>query len=112
MLEKIQFIDTPGTLDRFNKMNSIEKQAYLSIKYCADVIVYVFDITEPFPLKDQKKLLLAMKKFDIPILLYLSKVDVLKREDVDSFVNKGSMTDLYTDKKKLFSRLKELAKEL
>ncbi|MFC1704900.1 GTPase, partial [Nanoarchaeota archaeon] len=31
---KIQVLDTPGTLNRFEKMNNIEKQAYLALKHC------------------------------------------------------------------------------
>ncbi|MDP7324065.1 MAG: 50S ribosome-binding GTPase, partial [Candidatus Woesearchaeota archaeon] len=31
--KKIQFMDTPGTLNRFNKMNNIEKQAYLALEF-------------------------------------------------------------------------------
>jgi nucleolar GTP-binding protein len=37
----IQFIDTPGTLARPEKMNDIERQAYLAMKYAAHLIIYV-----------------------------------------------------------------------
>jgi len=73
----IQLLDTPGTLDRFEKMNSIEKQAYLAIKYCADEIIFIFDVTEPFPLRKQEELLEHIEKFRKPILIYLSKTDVI-----------------------------------
>ena len=42
--KKVQLLDTPGSLTR-NRMNKIEKQAYLAVKYCADLIIYVFDLT-------------------------------------------------------------------
>ncbi len=77
--QKIQVIDTPGTLNRFNKMNMPEKQAYLALKYLADVIVYMFDLTEAsYPLDQQKKLYDETKKLDKPMLVYFSKVDMLK----------------------------------
>ena len=41
----IQLIDTPGTLNRFEKMNDIERQAWIALKYCIDVVVYIFDPT-------------------------------------------------------------------
>ncbi len=78
---KVQLIDTPGTLNRFEKMNYIEKQAYLAIEHCAQIIVYVFDVTEPYPLSDQKKLLEELKNFGKPILFYLSKTDILSKEE-------------------------------
>ncbi len=58
----VQLIDTPGTLNRIDRMNDIEKQAYLAMKYVADVIVYVFDPTETYPMKEQEKLLKKIKK--------------------------------------------------
>lgn len=86
--KKIQILDTPGTLNRFNKMNDIEKQAYLALKHCADLIVYVFDLTEPFPLKDQESLLKELRKFEKKILIYLSKTDILEKEKVEEFKKK------------------------
>ncbi|MBD3203829.1 GTP-binding protein [Candidatus Woesearchaeota archaeon] len=83
--KKIQLIDTPGTLNRLNKMNNIEKQAYLAIKYLSHMIIYIFDLTEPYPMKDQKKLLCELKKFKKPILPYLSKTDILKQETISEF---------------------------
>lgn len=74
--KKIQFLDTPGTLNRFEKMNNIEKQAYLAIKLVAEKLVYVFDPTEPYPLKDQIKLLKDLQKLKKPIIIYMSKVDI------------------------------------
>jgi nucleolar GTP-binding protein len=83
--QKIQFIDVPGTLARPEKMNNIEKQAYLAIKYIADIVIYIFDITEPYPLEDQKKLLEIIKQFKKPIILYLSKTDILEQDLIDKF---------------------------
>lgn len=80
--KKIQLIDTPGTLDRFQKMNIIEKMAALSIKYVADMILYVFDLTEAsYPMQSQIKLYSRLKKeYRKPILIYLSKTDMFGKE--------------------------------
>lgn len=85
---RIQVLDTPGTLNRFDKMNMIEKQAYLAMKYCSDLFVYIFDLTEPFPIKDQEKLFRETKKFDKKMLVYLSKADILPAEKIQEFAKK------------------------
>ncbi|MBW2984227.1 50S ribosome-binding GTPase [Candidatus Woesearchaeota archaeon] len=105
--KKIQLLDTPGTLNRFNKMNNIEKQAYLALKYCADLIVYVFDITEPFPLKEQEELLRNLKEFKKEVIIYLSKADILEKEKTNEFKkkHKESITKPEELKQKLISSL-------
>ena len=100
--KRIQLLDTPGTLNRFNKMNSIEQQAYLAIKLVAEKIIYIFDLTEPYPLKDQIKLYNELKKLDKPIVCYLSKTDILDKKIVDEFLKKFScLTDVKELKKVL-----------
>src|SRR3989344_3928566 len=86
--EKLQIIDTPGSLDRFEKMNLIEKQAYLALKYCTEKIIYVFDLTEASaPIQDQEELFQRMKKEhkDKPVVVYLSKTDQLDNERIAVF---------------------------
>jgi len=51
---KLQVVDTPGTLARFDKMNNIEKQAYLSIKYEANIVIFIYDLTDTYPLESRK----------------------------------------------------------
>jgi len=77
---KLQILDVPGTLNRFNKMNNIEKQAHLCLKYLAQEIIYVFDPTESFPMDQQIALYKKIKKDfpDIPIIAFLSKRDLVK----------------------------------
>ncbi len=83
---KVQFIDTPGTLDRFDKMNPIEKQAHLVMKYCADMIIFVFDSSEAtYDPEKQKKLLANNKKLGKDIIVYLSKTDLTQHPDVPKF---------------------------
>jgi len=92
-IENIQLLDTPGTLNRFNKMNSIEQQAYLVMKIVAEKIIYVFDLTEQYPLKDQIKLYERVKGFNKPIIVYLSKTDILDKEKVNEFKKKYKAID-------------------
>ncbi|MBN2422536.1 50S ribosome-binding GTPase [Candidatus Woesearchaeota archaeon] len=99
--KKIQLIDTPGTLNRFNKMNYIEKQAYLAIKHLADLVVYVFDLTEEYGLKEQVELLKRIKEeFKKPVITYLSKTDIIEKEKIDKF-DKDSIKSLEELKKQL-----------
>ena len=100
--KKVQFIDTPGTLARPEKMNNIEKQAYLAIKYIADLLVYIFDLTEPYPLEDQKKLLEMIKQFRKPIIVYLSKTDILEQKQIKEF----------SEKQEIITSIEELKKEI
>ncbi|MBI2545952.1 50S ribosome-binding GTPase [Candidatus Woesearchaeota archaeon] len=80
--EKLQLLDTPGSLNRFDKMNNIEKQAFLALRYLASAIVYVFDLTEAYPLDKQVELYKAIKKSGKPIIVYLSKVDLTKDKEL------------------------------
>ncbi len=82
-IRKVQFVDTPGVLNR-NKMNNIEHQAYLVLKYLANIIVYVIDLTEPYELKLQEKLFKTLKDYDKKIIVYLSKTDILPKTKVDA----------------------------
>ncbi|MBI2136661.1 50S ribosome-binding GTPase [Candidatus Woesearchaeota archaeon] len=85
--KKFQLLDTPGTLNRFNKMNNIEKQAFLAIKYLANTLVYVFDLAESFPLEDQKQLFFELQKFEKPMVVYMSKQDVIDKPIFDAFIS-------------------------
>ncbi len=71
----IQFVDTPGTLNR-DRMNPIELQAHLALKYLADSIVYVYDPTDTYPLAEQKALREAMDAYGVPVIEYVSKTDL------------------------------------
>ena len=85
---KIQVIDTPGTLNRFDKMNNIEKQAFLAMKYCTQLIVYVFDLTEPYPLDKQIELYEKIKLLSLPVIVYLSKTDIIDKKIIQEFKEK------------------------
>lgn len=92
--KEVQVLDTPGTLNRFNKMNNIEKQAFLAMKHLAKKVIYVFDLTEPFPLKNQIKLYEQIKKERDDVLVYLSKQDILDKEKVKEFKKKFDVVDI------------------
>ncbi|MBS3135447.1 50S ribosome-binding GTPase [Candidatus Woesearchaeota archaeon] len=84
--EKMQILDTPGTLNRFNKMNDIEKVAYLAIKYCASIIVYVFDLTGEYPMMDQINLYKRIKAdFEKDMIVYFSKKDIVSKKELEKF---------------------------
>ncbi len=80
--EKVQVVDTPGTLSRFEKMNAIERQAFLCLRYVADIIILVFD---PIDESDkQLKLLKELKEHDKPLFIYLSKTDICSKEELNA----------------------------
>ncbi|PLW79661.1 hypothetical protein C0585_06730 [Candidatus Woesearchaeota archaeon] len=86
---KIQLIDTPGTLNRVEKMNSVEIQAYLAMRYVADSILFIIDLTETYPIEKQKKLYDNVKKLHKPIHVYLSKQDILEKEEIEEFIKEN-----------------------
>lgn len=96
---KIQFIDTPGTLNRPKKMNVVEREAYLAMKYVANMIIYLYDPTETYPLSEQEALEKMVRNYGKKVIVYLSKTDVVKREIkeklVESFLKKG--LKIFTD---------------
>ncbi|HJX06174.1 MAG TPA: GTPase, partial [Candidatus Nanoarchaeia archaeon] len=106
--QKVQFIDTPGTLARPDKMNNIEKQAYLAIKYLADMIIYIYDLTEPYPLEDQKRLLEKTKESRKPVMLYLSKTDLLEQGAINKFSQENeALTSIDKLKEEINKKLRE-----
>jgi nucleolar GTP-binding protein len=105
--KKIQLIDTPGTFKN-DKMNYIEKQAYLALKYLAEDIVFVFDLSEScgYSVKEQEELFKNInKKFnDKNILVYLSKKDLIDENILEKFKRKYKKYNVVDDAKilKLF----------
>ncbi len=72
----LQIVDTPGTLNRPEKMNAIEKQAVIALAHLADAIVFVFD-----PMRDdesQELLFKTLEKYDVPLAIYASKQDLVQ----------------------------------
>ncbi len=78
--KKVQFIDTPGLLDRpLKKRNKIEMQAIVVLKHLADIVIYVFDVSETcgYSLEEQMKLYKEIKKtFRKKTIVVVNKADV------------------------------------
>ena len=102
--EKIQLIDTPGTLNRFDKMNPIEQQAYLAMKLCADLIIFVFDVSfESYGWDVQLELLRNIRKFGKEVIIYTSKTDIVEENDLK--LPKGSYSDLNRLKSEMIAKM-------
>ena len=83
--QTIQILDVPGTLARQEKMNLIELQADLVLKELANIIIYVFDISEygGYSTKKQEQLLQNLKK-DKKVLIYISKSDLVDQTTLEN----------------------------
>jgi nucleolar GTP-binding protein len=91
---KVQFLDVPGTLSRKDKMNKIELQAELVMEEIADVIIFVFDLSEycGFSVDMQQKLFEKLK--GRKVFAYVSKQDLLKDELDDFKLKHFSLKDI------------------
>jgi len=105
----IQVIDTPGILDRpIEEMNEIEKKSILALNYLANLIIYIFDLTETcgYSIEEQTNLLNMIKKiFNKEIILYFSKKDLFtEREEkiLNEFIKKYNNMIFYD-----YNKLKE-----
>jgi nucleolar GTP-binding protein len=107
---KIQMIDTPGTLNRAHP-NSIERKADATIKYLAHVIIYVFDPTgsSGYSLEEQKKLYEITRETQKTILIYISKTDIADKNVVRNI--EKQYKNVFTDPAALRKELVKLFKE-
>ncbi|MBW2972051.1 50S ribosome-binding GTPase [Candidatus Woesearchaeota archaeon] len=111
---KVQFIDTPGTLNRFEKMNPIEQQAHLAMKYCADMTVFVFDSSEQgYAEEQQMKLLKSVRSGSKEFAVYISKTDIADEQKITSFLSRVKKDtklskSVYKDPKDLKVRIGQL----
>ncbi|NAZ26304.1 MAG: GTP-binding protein [Nanoarchaeota archaeon] len=106
----IQVIDTPGILDRpIEEMNEIEKKSILALNYLANLIIYIFDLTETcgYSIKEQINLLNTIKKiFNKEIILYFSKKDLFKEKEekiLNEFIKNYNNMNIFYD----YNELKE-----
>lgn len=106
---RVQVLDTPGTLNRFEKMNQIEKQAEIVIKHAAHLVVYVFDLTEPYPMADQEALYGKIRQSETPCVIYISKTDTIDADIVEQFTKKRDER-VFSNADALYSHLMEEAK--
>jgi len=106
----IQVIDTPGILDRpIEEMNEIEKKSILALNYLANLIIYIFDLTETcgYSIEEQENLLNNIKKiFNKEIILYFSKKDFFTEKEekiLNEFIKKYNNMNIFYD----YNELKE-----
>ncbi|MBR0270403.1 MAG: NOG1 family protein [Methanobrevibacter sp.] len=96
--KSIQFIDTPGLLDRpVLEMNDIEMNAIVALEHLADAILFIFDGSETcgFHLESQYNLLKQIEKIfgEIPIIYLFNKMDIEQDEDyINQFVDNPENT--------------------
>jgi nucleolar GTP-binding protein len=106
---KIQCIDTPGTLNRKNA-NPIERKAEATVKYLAHAIIYVFDPTEgEYSLEKQEALYEKTLELGKSMLVYVSKTDLVGPVIVDALSEK--YPGLYTDPKELQKTIVKMFKK-
>jgi nucleolar GTP-binding protein len=82
--ERIQFVDTPGILDRpAEERNAIEKQALSAMMNVADIILFILDPSEHcgYPMEVQLNLLEEVKGLiDVPLVVVSNKSDITAAE--------------------------------
>ncbi len=109
-MRKVQLIDTPGTLNREDKKNNIERQAELAMKHAADAMVFVFDPTEQYPLEKQEKLLKkTIKEHKRETIIHISKTDIADPIIVEEIKEKHP--EAITDKARLAEEIWSMAKK-
>lgn len=82
--EKIQFVDTPGILDRpAEERNQIERQALSAMMNIASVILFIIDPSEHcgYPMEVQLRLLDEVKEMvQVPVIVVANKSDLKAAE--------------------------------
>ena len=85
---RIQFVDTPGILDRpAEERNPIERQALSAMMNVASVILYVLDPSEHcgYPMEMQLALLEEVKGMvNVPLIVVANKSDIVVKEEYRS----------------------------
>ncbi len=106
--EEVQVIDTPGTLAR-ERMNPVEQQAIIAMEHAANLIIYVYDLTEPYLLEAQERLEQRIREYGKPVLPYLSKTDLLTEEAIRKFAeqHRGLLLTPIAVKEKISRALQE-----
>ena len=79
--ERMQFIDTPGILDRpTEERNAIERQALTAVVNLADVILCIIDASEHcgYPIEEQVRLIHEIESLtDVPVVVVANKSDLV-----------------------------------
>jgi nucleolar GTP-binding protein len=82
--ERVQFVDTPGILDRPNEeRNAIERQALSAVMNVADVVLFIIDPSEHcgYPIEVQRRLLDEVAGLvSVPIVAVANKSDIVRSD--------------------------------
>ncbi|ABN06814.1 small GTP-binding protein [Methanocorpusculum labreanum Z] len=109
--KKIQFIDTPGLLDRTEEeRNAIEKQALNALVYVADLVLFVIDASENcgYSFEAQMKLREEIESIiSVPMISVVNKSDV---KTVEGFFNMSTVSGEGVDE--VLAELLRLREEL
>ncbi|MDD1658606.1 MAG: 50S ribosome-binding GTPase [Methanomicrobiales archaeon] len=91
--DRVQFVDTPGLLDRDpEERNPIERQALSALMHAAHVVLFILDPSEEcgYPLESQRRLLAAVQGMvGVPVIVAVNKAD---RRREEGFLNMSSTT--------------------
>ncbi|MBS1194504.1 MAG: 50S ribosome-binding GTPase [Methanomicrobiales archaeon] len=91
--DRVQFVDTPGLLDRDpEERNPIERQALSALMHAAHVVLFILDPSEEcgYPVESQRRLLDAVKGMvEVPVIAAVNKAD---RRREEGFLNMSSTT--------------------
>lgn len=91
--ERVQFIDTPGVLERpAAERNPIERQAVSAIINTADVVLFILDASEHcgYALDDQLRLLDELRLLvDAPVVTVVNKADI---RDIEGYPTMSTLT--------------------
>lgn len=91
--ERVQFIDTPGVLDRpAEERSAIERQALTAMVNLASVILVILDASEQcgYPLEDQFRLLHEIEEMvSVPVVPVVNKADIAY---FDGYINMSTET--------------------
>jgi len=89
----VQFIDTPGLLDRpSGERSPIERQAVAALVHAAHAVLFILDPSEycGYPLESQLALLEAVKGMvAVPVLVAVNKADV---KGMEGYLNMSTLT--------------------
>lgn len=98
---KLQFLDTPGILDRpMSKRNNIELQAILALRLISDLIIFMFDPTPScgYSIDSQLDLYHEIKnnftkEGKIEIVIVFNKMDLASLEEIKSLRKRLNMEE-------------------
>ncbi len=98
---KIQFVDTPGILDRpIEDRNKIELQALTALKYLADLIVFLIDLSDnaSSSLESQINLLEEIKNYYsfTDVIVVFTKSDIVDLNKINQAIKLLISKNLYS----------------